>query len=70
MTQAADRRHSGFPPLVFLFTDSGNDDLARGEGILRLAMGEGEDVEEKDSGRLLGLAVGDSVIGPEMEMLC
>ena len=61
MTLAADRRHSGFPPPVFLSTDSGNDDLARGEG---------EDVEEKDSDRLLGLAVGDSVIEPKMEMLC
>ena len=70
MTQAADRTHSGFPPPLFLSTDSGNDDLARGEGILGLAMGEGEDVEEKDSDRLLGLAVGDSVMDPKMEILC
>ena len=51
-------------------SDSGNDDLARGGGILKLAMGEGEDVEEKDSNRLLGLAVADSVMDPEVEMLC
>ena len=70
LTQAADRRHAGLPPPVLLSTDSGNDDLARGEGILKLAMGEGEDAEEKNSDRLLRLTVADSVMDPEVEMLC
>ena len=51
-------------------TDSGNDDLAGGESIPKLATGEGEDAEEKDSDRLLGLAVADSVINPKVEGLC
>ena len=51
-------------------TDSRNDDLARGEGILKLAMGEGEDNDDKNSDRLLGLAVADSVMDPKVEMLC
>ena len=42
----------GFPPPLLLYTDSGNDDLARGEGILKPAMGEGEDAENKNSDRL------------------
>ena len=55
---------------MLLSTDSGNDDLAGGEGIPKLAMGEGEDAEEKDSDRLLGLAVGESVMDPKVEMFC
>ena len=50
--------------------DSGNGDLARGDDIPQLAMGEGEDLEEKDSDKLLGLGEGDSVIDPTVEMLC
>ena len=51
-------------------TDSGNEILAGGEGIPKLAMGEEEDAEEKDGDRLLGLAVGDLVMDPKVEMLC
>ena len=32
-------------------------------------MGEGEDADDKNSDRLLGLAVADSAMDPEVEML-
>lgn len=67
LTHDADITHSLFPPPAPPSVDSGNDDLARGEGN---PMGEGEEVEEKDSDRLLGAGVGDLVRDPKVSIIC